>query len=201
MINFSASPKLNKQALIGSCSRLPVSFDVDKLVSEFQTIPAQLWGSRGGRVGVHVQAEAVFLRGYAPVEGERPIEDREVAAMLPFTTQLVHQLLQAKPLRCLFAKLRADGNVPLHIDNGEYFEKTIRIHIPIVTNSQATMLVDGQAFYMQVGEVWAINNCAVHGVLNQHPSEARTHLICDYMPSDNLLQLLAQGDRRLGVPG
>jgi hypothetical protein len=199
MPDLSAYPKLDKQALIGSCLKLPVIYDTQRLIDEFHSIDGQLWGTRGGRVGVHVQAEAIFLRGHAPVEGALPIEDREVTASLPFTTQLIHQLLKAQPLRCLFAKLQPNGAVPIHIDNGEYFEKTIRIHFPIVTNPQATMIAGGKAFHMRVGEVWALNNNDTHGVLNQHEAQARTHLICDYLPNADLLSLLARGERNLGT--
>ena len=199
MFAISEYARLDKQDLVGTCVKLPVSFETEKLIKDFNSISPDLWGSRGGRVGVHAQAEAVFLRGYAPAEGDLPIEDRPVLGTLPSAKQLIYQLFGASPLRCLFAKLKANGRVPLHIDNGEYFEKTIRIHLPIVTNTQAKMLVGGEEFSMQVGEAWAINNCTVHGVVNAHESEARTHLICDYLPSDNLLKLLSDGERALGV--
>ena len=199
MFAISEYPKLDKEILIGTCVKLPISFEIEKLINDFQSISPDLWGSRGGRVGVHVQAEAVFLRGFAPAEGDLPIEDRPVLETLPYAKQLIHQLLGAQPLRCLFAKLKANGQVPLHIDNGEYFEKTIRIHFPVVTNTKAKMYVGGEEFSMQVGEIWAINNCAVHGVINAHESEARTHLICDYLPSESLLQLLSDGDHDLGT--
>lgn len=199
MIAISKHPKLDKQDVIGACVRLPVSFEVDKLIRDFQSISPSLWGSRGGRVGVHVQAEAVFLRGYAPAEGDLPIEDRAVLEQLPYAKHLIHHLFEAQPMRCLFAKLSANGQVPLHIDRGEYFEKTIRIHLPIVTNPKAKMFVGGKEFSMQVGESWVINNCSVHGVINAHESEARTHMICDYLPSDKLLKFLSDGDHDLGI--
>ena len=191
-----AETKPDKHALIGSCLRLPVSFDLAKLLGEFHTIADALWGTRGGRVGVHVQTEAVFLRGYAPAEGDLPIEDREVLASLPFTRALIYETFQAPPQRCLFAKLRANGEIRAHIDQGAYFERTVRIHFPVVTNPQAIMLADKQSFHMQVGEAWALNNSAVHGVVNKHPTEARTHLICDYLPTEQLRQLLRDARNR-----
>ena len=190
MAEHLAETILDKQALIGSCLRLPVHFDLAQLIAEFHTIDGSLWGSRAGRVGVHVQTEAVFLRGYAPAEGDLPIEDREVLASLPFTRALIYNIFQAQPQRCLFAKLRAQGEIRPHIDQGAYFERTIRIHLPIVTNPQVIMVADKQSFHMQAGEAWALNNSAVHGVINAHPTQARTHLICDYLPTDHLRQLL-----------
>ena len=199
MSEFAGTPKLAKHALIGSCVRLPVTFDTEKLLEEFHSIEASQWGSRGGRVGVHVQAEAIFLRGHAPADGDIPIGDRDITVSLPFTMQLIRQLLKAQPMRCLFAKLKPNGRVPVHIDNGDYFERTIRIHFPVVTNPQAIMVADGQLFHMRVGEVWALNNSGSHGVLNESETQARTHLICDYLPSEHLLNLLAKGERSLGV--
>lgn len=199
MPNIADCPKLPKHVLIGSCLRLPVKFDTEKLLEEFHSIDGSLWGARGGRVGVHVQAEAIFLRGYAPADGDLPIGDRDITASLPFTMQLIRQLLRAQPMRCLFAKLKPKGKVPIHIDHGVYFEKTIRIHVPVVTNPQAIMIAGGQFFHMRVGEVWALNNSDAHGVLNESETLARTHLICDYIPSEYLLNLLAKGERNLGV--
>lgn len=181
---------VDKASLIGTSILLPLAVDAESLVAEFHRIPSTNWGSRGGRVGVHMQTEAIFLRGFAPAEGELPIEDRSLLETLPAFRSTIYQLLDAQPLRCLLAKLQPMGSIPLHIDKGGYFEKTIRIHIPIVTNQQSVMMVDGEEVHMRVGEVWAINNCAMHGVENRNTSEARTHLICDYLPSEKLVQLL-----------
>jgi aspartyl/asparaginyl beta-hydroxylase (cupin superfamily) len=109
---------------------------------------------------------------------------------------LIYETFQAPPQRCLFAKLRANGEIRPHIDQGAYFERTVRIHFPVVTNPQAIMLADKQSFHMQVGEAWALNNSAVHGVVNKHPTEARTHLICDYLPTEHLRQLLRDARNR-----
>ena len=52
---------------------------------------------------------------------------------------------------------------------------------------------------MRPGEAWALNNSAAHAVWNAHPERSRTHLICDFLPSPALLELLARGERDLGV--
>jgi hypothetical protein len=51
---------------------------------------------------------------------------------------------------------------------------------------------------MLPGEVWALNNIARHAVWNADATRARTHLICDYLPSPALLDLLARAERGLG---
>jgi hypothetical protein len=61
------------------------------------------------------------------------------------------------------------------------------------------MVCSGHGYLMRPGEVWALNNSAVHGVWNAHPRLPRTHLICDFLPSPRLLDLLARGRHDLGV--
>lgn len=199
MLDLPGHPLLDKPRLIGRCSRLPLQVDAARLQAEVEALPAGSWGNTGGRVGVHRQAEAIFLRGHAPAEGEKPIEDREPLAWLPYVRHIVTELIPAPAQRCLLAKLPPDASVTGHIDRAPYFGKTIRIHVPVVTNDAAWMYSDGLTFRMRAGEVWALNNSAPHAVWNAHASESRTHLICDFLPSAALLELLGRGERELGV--
>jgi hypothetical protein len=89
--------------------------------------------------------------------------------------------------------------VPPHSDIGPYFLKTIRIHVPVITHEKVWMYCDGRVFRMQAGEVWALNNIAEHAVWNADATRPRTHMICDYLPSPALLDLLARAERNLGT--
>lgn len=198
MLDLPGHPLLKKDLLVGACSRLPTTCDASRLAQEVSALPLSLWGNRGGRVGVHSAAEAIFLRGYAPAEGDKPIEERPAMHELPYLRSLIHELIPAPPQRCLLARLGAGITIAPHIDRAPYFGKTLRLHVPVVTHSDALMYCDGQVYRMAAGEVWALNNSAVHAVWNQHAERSRTHLICDYLPSDGLLDLLAAADRTLG---
>lgn len=199
MLSVPGYPVLDKELLIGGCSRLPLQVDSNRLRTEVEALPKELWGSRGGRVGVHNTAEAIFLRGYAPVEGERQVEDRETLARLPYVRSLIHSLIPATPLRCLLAKLPPGAVISPHVDQADYFHKTLRLHFPIESPRSAKMYCAGRVYYMQPGEVWALNNCTVHAVWNADAVQARTHLICDFLPTPPLLKLLAESERELGV--
>jgi hypothetical protein len=193
-------PPLDKAALIGACARLPVAVDAMRLRAEVDALPESLWESRGGRLGPHDAARAVFLRGYAPAEGRgKPVEDREALAQLPYAREIITRLLPAPPQRCLLARLPAGAMVPPHSDIGPYFLKTIRIHVPVITHEKVWMYCDGRVFRMQAGEVWALNNIAEHAVWNADATRPRTHMICDYLPSPALLDLLARAERNLGT--
>jgi Aspartyl/Asparaginyl beta-hydroxylase len=199
MIDLSSAPLLDKSALVGGCARLPLRVDAERLAAEVAALPAGLWGSRGGRVGVHNRAEAIFLRGHAPAEGDKPIEDREPYALVPYLRSIIDGQIRARPLRCLLARMHGGGYIAPHIDLGEYFNKTVRLHIPVTTHERVAMYASGHVYRMRAGEVWALNNCAVHGVINASASESRTHVICDFLADAPLLELLARSERGLGV--
>jgi hypothetical protein len=199
MFDLPDSP-LDKAALIGACARLPIAVDAMRLRAEVDALPESLWETRGGRLGPHDAARAVFLRGYAPAEGRgKPVEDREALAQLPYAREIITRLLPAPPQRCLLARLPAGAMVPPHSDIGPYFLKTIRIHVPVITHEHVWMYCDGRVFRMQAGEVWALNNISEHAVWNADATRPRTHMICDYLPSPALLDLLARAERNLGT--
>jgi hypothetical protein len=199
MLDLPGHPTLDKLGLIGACSRLPLKVDTARLQAEVAALPEGSWAGTGGRVGVHRPAQAIFLRGYAPAEGEKPIEDREPMAALPYTRELITKLIPAAAQRCLLARLPPGARITAHIDMAPYFAKTLRIHVPVVTHDQAYMYCAGLSFRMRPGEVWALNNSAPHGVWNAHATQARTHLICDFLPNTELLGLLARSERELGA--
>ncbi|MDH4023729.1 MAG: aspartyl/asparaginyl beta-hydroxylase domain-containing protein [Gammaproteobacteria bacterium] len=197
MLDLPDRPVLDKDRLVGACLRLPVVIDAGRLATEIDALGAAVWGTTDGRVGVHSRAEAVFLRGYAPAQGELPIEDRLALDGLPYVRDVLG-LLAAPPLRCLLARLPAGGTIAPHIDRAPYFAKTLRIHVPVTTSDRVFMLCAGLTYRMRAGEVWALNNSTHHGVWNADPQLSRTHLICDFLPAPALLDLLARGDRGLG---
>jgi hypothetical protein len=192
-------PVLDKAALIGGCARLPLRLDAERLRAEVDALPPELWLSQGGRVGVHGAAQAIFLRGHAPYErSDAPIGDREVLARLPYIRAVIGERVPAEPMRCLLARLPGGGVIKAHSDLTDYFDKTIRLHMPVITHDAAWMFSTGRSYRMQAGEVWALNNSAPHGVWNADPHAARTHLICDFLASPGLLDLLAGAERDLG---
>ncbi len=198
MLQIPAAAVLDKDTLVGGCVRLPLRVDAPRLRCEVESLPAGLWGSAGGRVGVHRAAEALFLRGYAPAEGERPIEPRAPLALLPYVQWIIHDLIPASPMRCLLACLPGGAMIAPHVDRALYFSQTLRVHVPVITHERAWMVTGTQTYLMAPGEVWVLNNTGPHAVWNEDELLARTHLICDFLPSPALLALLATGERGCG---
>jgi hypothetical protein len=199
VLDIPGQAVLDKRALVGGCVRLRLRVDHERLRAEIAALPVSVWGSAGGRVGVHREAQALFLRGFAPAEGDLPVEDRPALDRLPYARHIIEALIPAPPLRCLLARLPAGVVVSPHIDRAPYFGKTLRIHVPVETHEKAIMWSAGQCYAMQAGEVWVLNNSAMHAVWNADETRPRTHMICDFLPMDALLALLAQGERNLGT--
>jgi hypothetical protein len=196
MTHLPLLPAVDKHALIGGCVRFPLAVDIARLQQEVGRLPASLWGTRGGRVGVHQPTEGIFLRGYAPIQGPLPIEDREPLQHLPCVRELL-QSIPAPPMRCLLAKLLPGGIIRMHVDNGDYFLQTLRIHVPVVSDPSVAMISNDRVYTMHPGEAWALNNSTRHGVVSAS-AQPRTHLICDFQPSEALCALIRQGERDLG---
>ena len=198
MLDLPGHPVLDKLALIGGCARLPLRVDAQRLRAEVAALPADFWESEDGRTGIQSPANAVFLRGYAPAQGELPIEDRPALDHLPYIRSIIEDMIPAPPLRALLACLPAGGQIQPHVDKPLYFSKSLRIHVPIETNDDVWMFSMGTPHQMKPGEVWSLNNSARHAVWNRHPSLSRTHLICDFLPTPELLELIRQGEHDLG---
>jgi hypothetical protein len=198
MLDLPGRPVLDKASLIGRCARLPLQLDAVRLLAEVKALPPEVWGTAGGRVGVHRAADAVFLRGYAPADGDLPIEDRPLLDRLPYAREIITQIVGGQPLRCLLARLPAGASIPGHVDRAPYFAKALRLHFPVETHDQAWMVCEGWCYRMRPGEAWALNNSTQHAVWNADPERARTHMICDFLPTPGLLDLLSRADRDLG---
>jgi len=198
MLDLPGQPVIDKSAVVGGCLRLPLQIDAQRLAAEVAALPGSVWGTTAGRVGVHRQAEAVFLRGYAPAQGALPIEDRETLALLPYAREIIEQLIPAPAQRCLLARLPGGVSIDPHIDRAPYFAKTLRLHFPVQSHDQAWMVAGSDCYLMKPGEAWVLNNSSPHAVWNADTTRARTHMICDFLPTPALLQLIAAGERNLG---
>jgi hypothetical protein len=198
MLDIPGHPEIDKASLLGGCVRLPLAVDAERLRHEVEGLSSSFWGAQSGRVGYVRLAEAVFLRGHAPAQGDKPVDDRPALEHLPYVRAIIGTLIPAPPLRCLLARLPAGAIVGMHVDSAPYFAKTLRLHIPVTTHATAWMLAGDLVYHMSLGEVWVLNNSAMHGVWNASNELSRTHLICDFLPSAELLALVVRGERGLG---
>jgi hypothetical protein len=90
----------------------------------------------------------------------------------------------------LLINLPKNKKILPHIDSDDHFIKTIRIHIPIITNDKCNFRVGDEIIQMKQGEIWEIDNAyKVHGVTNNGDTD-RIHLLIDYKISDKKTKTL-----------
>ena len=76
------------------------------------------------------------------------------------------------------------ANIKPHRDMGYSYEHGFtRIHIPVTTNNQVHLLVNGERINMNPGECWYCNFNEIHEVQN-NSALPRTHLILDCVIND-----------------
>lgn len=78
--------------------------------------------------------------------------------------------------KAMLARLQAGHGIDAHSDGEGSHPLTHRIHVPLVTNSRATLTVGDSQFHLRVGHAYEVNNLATHCVHNGGEDD-RVHFI------------------------
>jgi hypothetical protein len=113
----------------------------------------------------------------------------------------VQELISDLGVRVMWARLaRLDAGAFLweHRDYGELTTvERHRLHVPLVTNSSAYLVLGGMKVHMSAGRVWRLTPTSPHGVCNRY-GPSRVHLIIDCYADDTFRSL---NDREVPEPG
>lgn len=180
------------------CVRLPVRIDVARLTAELDRLPRDAWGPASRDPVVHASVESFFAVGHPRGPRPLPSDDRPVLADLPYLKELLHEVIPARPVRAIVARLHSHGLIPIHTDTPRFFRGTVRLSIQVDADGLQRLYCNGLWYDLAPGEVWAVDNLRPHGVRNSG-ARPRSNVICDYLPSNELAGLIADGDRGLGV--
>lgn len=120
------------------------------------------------------QDKSYILRDYPLM----PVYKKQIDQYLHFLTKFY----KFNDFAVIAARLLPNGMIPVHKDQGDYFENSYRVHIPIKTSQKCFFLLNNNWINMELGWAYEINNvsCA-HGVKNLS-GEPRDHLIFDLFP-------------------
>lgn len=169
----------------------------------FQTITDEinknkaLWlinTSRQDNIKVQRETNTIFLRSALKplppgISGNDFHQDRETAMAQHFP-QLMHTLYQfaesieGQLSRVTIVRLKPDGRVYPHIDEGEYYKYRDRYHIVIDSPEGSEMIAGDEKVIWQQGEFWWFDNKAIHEA-NNHGQSFRIHIIFDVLPAKN----------------
>lgn len=117
--------------------------------------------------------------------------DTELAEMLPETQKVVN-FFQCEKTSVRILKLTPGSIIKPHSDHGlNFFDGSVRIHIPIQTNPNVEFIVAGEKLVMKEGECWFADFNKTHSVSN-HGDNDRLHLVIDLIVNDWLKDLFIQ---------
>lgn len=78
-----------------------------------------------------------------------------------------------------FTQHQEDICVPNQISNKPSLK--LRFHLPILTNKNAVMLMQGDAYHFDPGTIYFFHNGCIHDGVNMSESEPRVHLLWDML--------------------
>ncbi|MGE0493106.1 MAG: aspartyl/asparaginyl beta-hydroxylase domain-containing protein [Vulcanimicrobiota bacterium] len=87
--------------------------------------------------------------------------------------------------RIMLAKLRAGGELGVHVDAAPSAEVPHKIHVPLVTKPEVVFIAEDEAYHLSAGRAWEVNNRVLHGGRNPSTID-RIHLIFDYFDAHDL---------------
>jgi hypothetical protein len=133
----------------------------------------------------HVDTETIVLRG--PTSAENLFDNLDCVYFESFHQlrasfalfRYVREFLKAREVgRVMIVRLKPDGWIRPHVDEGAYARYYARFHLVLDSNPACRFACGEEKATMAPGELWWFNHQKTHSVINN--GAARTHLIMDF---------------------
>ena len=141
----------------------------------------------------HVETKSIFLR-WCPMRDD-PADDilnsmdvyelgfMDVFPSLKIVLEEFAHSFQGDLKRAILVSLKPGGKVRPHADEGEYYDKTYRFHLPIFTSEKALVFagegLSGESAHLKQGWIYGFNNKVTHWAENDDFVRPRIHCIFD----------------------
>lgn len=179
---------------IPAAVRLPVAYDVDRLVSNLQilrevpTAPQPGPYHKGEWTGIALHSMGGKDSVFPSAPGVERYQATENLKRTPYFKEILDGLECPKEVvRILF--LPPGGHIKDHFDFHTSFQfGLLRLHIPIITHPDVAFVIDGQRMNWHAGELWYGDFSKVHSVKNDSQL-VRVHMVIDVQINEWLLNL------------
>ncbi|MBI3704885.1 MAG: aspartyl/asparaginyl beta-hydroxylase domain-containing protein [Rhizobiales bacterium] len=173
--------------------RLPLAFEPAGLAADMANFSQGAWIAHFVTQNYDGDWSVIALRGPAgathPVQmiysdpSRSDYEDTPMLAGSPYFRQVLAAF--ACPLQAVrLMRLAPGSTIKEHHDNDLSFEQgMVRIHIPVVTNTEVDFRLNGTRVAMPAGSCWYLRLSDPHSVANRGVSE-RVHLVIDAAVND-----------------
>lgn len=177
--------------------RLPRTYDVDQLLRDLQILrdvqaaPQPGPYHQGEWKGIALHSTGGKDSVFPSAPGLDGFRETENLRRTPYFKWVLDDLKCPKEVvRILF--LPPGGHIKNHFDFHTSFEfGLLRLHIPIITHTDVSFVIDGQRMDWKAGELWYGDFSKVHSVKNDSPV-VRTHMVIDVQINEFLLSLFPE---------
>lgn len=133
----------------------------------------------------HVDTETIVLRGPHSIDNlwdNLDCLDFATLQTLPVSLALIRhvaEFLKVREIgRVMLVRLKEDGWIRPHTDEGAYARYYARFHLVLESNPLCSFACGEERVHMAAGELWWFNHQVRHSVINK--GAARIHLIMDF---------------------
>lgn len=170
--------------------KLPFQFDPEKLVDAYNSIDTTEFHEIHNNYVTPHKLRSIQLIDIDVKEKNHRFTPNERLKEMPYLME-VYETFKCEKETYRIHELLPDAFIKEHRDmNLNYENGSLRIHIPIVTNPEITMKVNGEYLVLKPGEAWYLDFDLPHEVSNPS-SESRAHIIMDCLSNDWWDDLLA----------
>jgi Aspartyl/Asparaginyl beta-hydroxylase len=179
--------------------RLPISFDPALLVRDLERLASVGWTRHFVTEHYDGDWSVIPLRGTVgathpvmmiyPAPDVTEFADTPMLRVCPYFRQVLGSFA-CSPRAVRLMRLAPGSVIKEHTDHDLSVDAgVVRLHIPIVTNSGVTFLLNGSRVVMAAGSVWYLRLSDPHSVVNAGDA-ARVHMVIDADAGDWIRSLL-----------
>ncbi len=180
------SARLQALSALRNFQRIVYGLDTSAVLDRIASRP-ELWSEITARQEyggtAHADTETIFLRAPARVQDVlNVIETVDMPAldaldMRPIVDAVCMEVGIRDLGRVMLVKLKPNGVIQPHVDEGRYAHYYSRFHCVLSTSADCVFYAGGESVHMAAGEIWWFNHMAQHEVRNG--TRERIHLIFD----------------------
>jgi hypothetical protein len=170
--------------------QLPYTFDADRLASEVSSFADDAWMQHPQRLDGNSAVALISKDGTDNDDFSGRMCETQHLEKCEYMRQVLASFDEVLG-RSRLMKLAAGAEVALHVDFNYHWYSRVRIHIPIITNSDVTFFCADQKTNMAAGESWIFNAWRRHRVTNES-NQDRIHLVIDTAGSAKFWNMLRE---------
>ncbi len=172
--------------------RLPFACDPARLVAEVRGLDRGFWRAHPEGHEGNTALPLVALNGNLDDDGVAgPMRPTPALTHCP-SIQNIFAALNVPIGRSRLMRIEGNAEATMHVDTNYYWQRRVRIHVPVITTPNVQFICGEQTINMKPGEFWIFDTWRMHNVINPEPTE-RIHLVIDTVGSPEFWAAIAPG--------